>query len=453
MPFLLPYYKGDRYPPWYIKAGLWLYDILAYGSLIGMHQSFGPRRTLDMEPGLSPKGLRGSSLYYDCQMNDARIVLENVLDAERHGARCLNYMSLVSTHALRLGEVKARVRDELQDREGEVSASLLINASGPWADETLRKLKRDFAPTVKPTKGVHLVMRPLTKGHALFLAAAADRRIFFVIPWSYNGKPASLVGTTDTDFKGDLNHVRAESDDTGYLMQELKRVFPAEKFGGADIWATYAGLRPLSAPQKGEAANSSISRESSMLESDGLLSVTGGKFTTYRAMSERVVDRAAQLLNIAHPSGAAPIQPSQSAFKPLPGAPKNSAEFEALKDAKGLAARFEVGEAVAAYLISLYGTAAVAVLQLTQEEKDWKKPIAAGYPAILAQAAYAARHEKACRLADFYLRRTFLGLELAPDHVGVDRVAALMGNELRWSRDDEFEELDNLKRLVAGEFR
>jgi glycerol-3-phosphate dehydrogenase len=451
LPFLLPFYEGDRFQPWYLKAGLWVYDALALGSTIGMHQSQGARATLALEPGLNPKGLRGSATYFDCQMNDARIVLENILDAERHGARCQNYMTLVSAHALRLGEVRARVRDELEERDCEIRASLMVNASGPWVDEVMGRLGRGGEPLVKPTKGVHLVTKALTRSHAMFLPAAADKRIFFVVPWNFNGRPASLVGTTDTDFRGDKDHVRAEADDVGYLVQELKRVFPGERFSAADVWASYAGLRPLSAPPGGAQGNSSISRESVVAESDGLLSVTGGKFTTYRAMSERVVDRALELLSTL-PQGRA-AQPCRSASMPLPGAPKNALELEQCADAKGLASRHGVGEEVASYLISLYGVAARAVLELASEEPEWKQPLAPGSKAILAQAVYAARHEKAQRLADFYLRRTFLGLELSPDHKGVDRVASLMGNELRWSRDAESEELDHLKRVVAGEYR
>ena len=453
MPFLLPFYKGDRFPAWFVKLGLWVYDLMALGSLVGFHQSFGRKRTLELEPGLSEKGLKGSSLYYDCQMNDARIVLENILDAERLGARCQNYTTLVSAHALRLGEVRARVRDEISETEGEVSASLLINASGPWVDELLGKLKPGSAPAVKPTKGIHLITKPLTHGHAMFLPVAADKRIFFVIPWHFNGREASLVGTTDTDFKGDPNHVRAEADDVDYLARELRRVFPASGFSQQDILATYAGLRPLAAPAIHGSENSAISRESALPEADGVLSVVGGKFTTYRALAQRVVERAWALLLQAHPAGARELPPSQSAFKPLPGAPRNAAEREALNDSAGLAARYGVSEPVAAYLISLYGMAAQAVLELSREDAEWKQPLAENSPAILAQAVYAARHEKAMRLADFYLRRTFLGLELEPDHKGVDRVAALMGRELRWSRDDEAEELDYLKRVVAGEYR
>jgi glycerol-3-phosphate dehydrogenase len=454
MPFLLPFYQGDRWPSWYLKAGLWLYDALALGSEIGVHQSLSRTKTLELEAGLNAEGLKGSALYWDCQMNDARLVLENIQDAERLGAHCQNYMSLVSAHALRLGDVRARVRDELLGQEAEVRASLLINAAGPWVDELLGRLGRAAAPVVKPTKGVHLITKPLTKSHAMFLPARADKRIFFVIPWQFNGHAASLVGTTDTDFRGDMNHVRAEAEDSDYLLRELKRVFPQERFAPADLWASYAGLRPLNISQQAGASNSSISRESAVLETEAVITVTGGKFTTYRAMGQRVVDRALALVNrLGGDAAARPSRTSQSASQVLPGAPKNDRDRDFLANPKSIAAQYSLEETTVVYLISLYGMSVQTLLDLTLEEPQWKQGLAPGSPAILAQVVFAVRYEKVQRLVDFYLRRTFLGLELAPDHKGVDKVAATMGNELKWSRMTEVEELENLKRVVAGEYR
>jgi glycerol-3-phosphate dehydrogenase len=453
MPFLLPFYRGDRWPAWFVRAGLWVYDALAYDSLMGIHQSFGRARSLELEPALNPQGLKGASLYWDCQMNDARLVLENILDAEALGARCQNYASLVSAQSLRLGEVRALLRDELHGVECEVRARLLINAAGPWVDEILGRLGRQGSPLVKPTKGAHLVTKPLTRSHAMFLPARADKRIFFVIPWRYNGRAASLVGTTDTDFQGDMDHVHAEGGDSAYLLRELRRVFPGEPLETKDIWGSYAGLRPLSAPPQGSQGNSAISREWNLVEGEGLLSVTGGKFTTYRAMGEKVVDRAASMLAQDQTHGARSFGPSQSASLPLPGAPKNIQEREALADAHKLAACYGVDEAVALYLCSLYGLAAAGVLELCREEPAWKVPLAGGLPAILAQVVYAARHEKAQRLADFFLRRTFLGLELAPDHPCFRRAAALMGHELGWTHDFEISECEYLSRLLSSEYR
>ncbi len=426
LPFLLPFYRGDLRPPWKVKAGLWLYDLLAGRSLIALHQSFGAEEARTMEPGLASEGLLGAGLYWDCQMNDARLVLETILDAEALGARCLNYAALASVEKLTQGDVRVRVRDLESGEEAPVTASLMINAGGPWADAVLAQLgRRPASPVIKATKGVHLITRNLTQGRAILVPARADARILFIIPCDFAGEACSMIGTTDTDFHGDLDHVRAEAQDIEYLLTEARRILPGSNLSKADIKATYAGVRPLSAPAKDSRGNSKISREAQILESEGLLTLSGGKFTTYRAMSERVVDQAARLLKKR-------LLPLSTAKRSLPGA-----------------VRIEAPD----YLQSIYGKLASAVIALTHEDPALAQPIAPGSPAILAQVAYAARHEKARHLDDFYLRRTFLGLELAPDHPGVEKVAAVMGKELGWDAGRVAEELDDLKKTINREYR
>lgn len=448
LPFWVPFYKKDKRGAWMVKAGLWLYDFLGFDSSIQWHRSFSKSAALALEPGLVNIDFKGASQYWDCHMNDARLVLENILDAERFGACCLNYTALISCQSLKSGAVRALVRDEEAEREVELSASLLINASGPWVDDVLGLLGRTQPnPAVKPTKGVHLITRPLMQSHALLVPAQGDSRVFFIIPTIYGGRAASLIGTTDTDFFGDKEHVHSDAQDVKYLLEQTNRILPKADLKSSDIWATYAGLRPLSAPLKDAAGNSKISRESQILEQDGLLSVTGGKFTTYRSLAEKTVNRAAALLKLQ-------LKPSPSASIPLPGAPKNSADLELLSSgAEGLVERYSVNLESVKYLLSIYGVSAPAVLEITREDPEFKNPVALGSPAILAQAVYAARHEKAERLDDFYLRRTFLGLELAPDHPGVERVAAVMGAELRWNRERIADELEQLKRVIEGEYR
>ncbi len=447
--FMIPFYAGDARRPVYVRAGLWLYDFLAIGSSLGRHRDLNRADTMALEPALNPEGLRGSSLYWDCRVHDARLTLENAFDAERWGARCLNYVSVRSAHRLSKGDVRVRLRDELAETEVEARASLLINASGPWVDEVLGQLgQAPLRPLVKPTKGIHLITKPLTQEHALLLPSQKDGRIFFVIPWSHEGRPASLVGTTDTDYHGDLNHLRAEDDDIRYLTQELKRSLPGAKLDHGSILGTYAGLRPLTAPAAGAASNSTISREWNLVKQPGLWSLTGGKLTTYRAMAEKIIDQALQVL-------AKPWQPSLSAIRPLLYAPKTKEEWDWWQGsaAQDLAAEYKVSSEVCSHLLAHYGLAARAVLQLGIENSDWFKPVVKGSPAILAQAVFAARHEKAEHLTDFYLRRTFLGLEFSPEHSGADRVAAAMGGELAWSRDDLSDELADLQRVIYGEYR
>jgi glycerol-3-phosphate dehydrogenase len=395
-------------------------------------------------------------------MDDARLCLENVLDARRLGARVLNACSLRSAHQLGEGEVRCRLRDEEAGVEREVRARLLVVCAGPWTDEVFRALGREGSRKVKATKGVHLVTRPLTADMALLVPARSSKRVFFVIPWRLEGKPASLVGTTDTDFSGDPAHLRAEDEDLAWLIEESARVLPGARLRRSDIWATFAGLRPLTAPPPpgegalpkagrvgGEASNSSLSREHVFHEEPGILAITGGKYTTYRALCQQLVEKAAARLGL-------PLGPAFTAHSPLPGAPKNDPQVALLATLpRALSTEFGMDEAAAASLVDHLGLRARDAALLCADDPDLKKPIAPGSdcPAPLALAAFSAEHEMVVHLEDFYLRRSNLGLRLPGDHRGVDRVAAVIGDRLWWSREREAEELEKLGRVVAGEYR
>jgi glycerol-3-phosphate dehydrogenase len=450
LPFLLPVYAGDARPAWLIRAGLWIYDALALRgrSLIRGHRWLRASGARALVPDLASEGLRGAAEYWDCQMDDSRIVVENLMDARRLGARALNYCSLLSAHALKDGDVRARLRDEEAGEEWEVRARLLVMAAGAWTDHTFKRLgSAATGPRVHATKGVHLVTRRLIDSHALLVPARADNRIFFVIPWELEGRPASLIGTTDTDFSGDPDHVRAEEEEISYLLSETARVLPEARLGRADLWATFAGLRPLTAPEQSAGGNSSLSREECFWEEPGILAVTGGKYTTYRSLCQKLVEHAARRLGLA-------LSASSSAFQGLPGAPRPS-EAGGADLARELRRDADLDPESAALLVRHYGRLSRDIAALCLEDPELRKPVAPGTdcPAILAMAVWAARHEQAVHLDDFYLRRTKLGLRLAPDHRGVDRVAAVMGQALWWSKDRELEELDRLKRVVAGENR
>ena len=452
--FLFPVYQGDKRPPWMIRAGMWLYDLLAMKGrgLIHWHRWLGKQAALEALPALKADGLLGAAQYWDCRMDDARLVLENVLDAQRLGAKVLNYCRLKSAHVLKEGEVRARLRDEEAGLESEVQAKQVLVCSGPWTDAVFEALGRKSpTPKVKPTKGIHLITRPIGGEQALIVPARSDGRVFFVIPWHLEGRDVSLIGTTDSDYKGDAAHVRAEDEEIAYLLEETARVLPGAKLTRADILSTYAGLRPLTAPPSwaGGATNSALSREHQFWEEPGILAVTGGKYTTYRSLCQSLVERAALRLGVT-------LNASRSATSPLPGAPKDGQSRERLKTlARGLETEFALEPATAALLVQHYGLLAQDVAELTREDAELKKPLAPGHssPAILAMAAWSARHEHMVHLSDFYLRRSFLGLTLPPDHRGVDRVANVVGEILWWTKDRELEELDLLKRTVAGEYR
>jgi glycerol-3-phosphate dehydrogenase len=440
--FLIPIYQGDLRGPWQVRAGLWLYDLLASFRNVHNHRMISRAAALKLEPSLEPRGLRAAALYWDCSMNDARLVLENVLAAREAGASCLNYCPLRSVQSSGLGSIHVVLRDEEAGVEAAVRAKMLLNAAGPWADEVLGLAAPGALPLVRKAKGIHLITRPLTGERALLISAQQDGRVFFVIPWALEGRPASLVGTTDTDFSGDLGHLRAEEDEVNYLLAEASRVLPGAALKRKDVWATYAGVRPLAALGADPAHPSSHSREALLRWDGGVLSMSGGKFTTYRSLCAKAVDACVSAL------GAKPA-PCLTAKLPLPGAPEQG--VEAL--ASSLAQAHSLPPGTALHLAQTYGRSAQALLEAGRRHQGLLGPVDPSLPAILAQADWACLQEDARHLADFYLRRSFLGLVLAPDHPGVLKVAEVMARCLGWGEERLMQEVADLRKVVAGEYR
>ncbi len=300
-PFVFPVFKDGPHSLLKIDVGLWLYDLLAMFRAWRMHKRLGAGRTAELVPALRTEGLRGSLLYYDCRTDDARLTLANVLDAERHGAVALNYTRferpLLGGGEGAVGQEGENVRGALvRDLETgeayEVRAKHLVYALGVWTDGTPE------APgegrLLRPTKGVHIVVphERLPLDQAVVLSAVDDGRVVFAIP---SGK-TTYVGTTDTDFDGDPDAIRATGDDVSYLLRTANAFFPRAQLTAADVQSTWAGLRPLIRDESDSAYGTS--REHRRFDDPrGITTMAGGKLTTYRAMAEEVVDAALRRLS------------------------------------------------------------------------------------------------------------------------------------------------------------
>ena len=268
-------------------AGLWLYDLFARTPRAERHRRVNRARALAAEPMLNPAALAGGAFYYDAGGDDARLTIENVLDAAYHGAAIANYVELERFAHAEGRIAAAEVRDRLGGTRFELRARLFVNAAGPWIDDVRRLDDPAAAPSVRLTKGVHLVIdrERLPVREALVLGDAHGR-IVFVIP---HGEVV-LVGTTDTDFDGDRERVAAEPEDIEYLLGVVEQSLPGATLTPADVAASFAGLRALAAAGDGRAP-SSVSREEVIVESgSGLISIAGGKLTTHREIAERIVE-------------------------------------------------------------------------------------------------------------------------------------------------------------------
>ncbi|MBI5023798.1 MAG: glycerol-3-phosphate dehydrogenase/oxidase [Candidatus Omnitrophica bacterium] len=384
--FIIPVYRGDRKPLWMMRLGVWLYDRLAGKYTIGKHR-FIPRDELSgAMPGLKQEGLLGGVSYYDAQMDDARLVLENVLSAQARGAHVANYVEVKSFLKKDGKAAGVLAFDTIGEREFEISARKVVCAVGPWTNLLMHKEEGNVPPLVRTTKGIHVVCQGKLSDRALIIPTSQDKRVFFVIPWMDN----SLIGTTDTDYTADPDAVVADQKDIDYLFGELRRVFPEGTFKKDKIVTVFAGLRPL--VHKG-GAPSQISRQHVIKESySGVVYVMGGKYTTYRKIAE-------DCLRV--------IWPSRKLVDTRAGFPVYGSG-QITENARDVAGQKGLDVDVAKYLMEFYGTRYKDVLQLILNNPALKEPLCPCSPAIKAQVVYAIRTEMAVKDEDIIKRRLSL---------------------------------------------
>jgi glycerol-3-phosphate dehydrogenase len=381
------------------------------------HRTIGREEVLELVPALERRDPKDAYLFYDCQTDDVRLVLTVLGEAVRFGAVCLNGAE-VSEVLSRGGRAAGVAFTEAESGERfEVEADNVVNATGVWADRVRPELlEEEDVPRIAPSRGTHVLLDrdDLSTGSAACIVPAGEGRAIFALPWY--GR--TLVGTTDNDYDGDIDRPQPASADVEYLLDAVNAFFDVS-LGAGDLVGAYAGVRPLIStgdPRK----SVDISRKAELYEtSSGMLTITGGKLTTWRRMAKQTVDRLVERGGREAPCHTAEI--------PL----GMEARPEDLEAPEG------VGEGAVAQLAFRYGHAARAVLDLARERPKLAAPIVPGRPDLLAEAVIAARLEQARSVADVLLRRTRLGLLAAPqlrDAAAVRPVAEALGGELGWSR-------------------
>ncbi len=438
-PFLLPFYRG-RTSRWLYSSGLWLYDHLARTTRERRHHVLGPTATLELVPGLRAQDLTGGALFYDCVTDDARLVLSLVLDAQARGARVYNYAAAEQL-ILRNGRVAgALIRDALTGECWEARADQVIVAAGPWTDLTLQRLGRSSRhDRIRPAKGVHIVLRAgrLPLRHTTLIPSAHDRRFLFVIPW-YEG---IVVGTTDTEYPGDPDTVGPERADVEYILDALNWAFPNAHLGFPDLVSSYAGIRPLiNAPGRKTA---DVPREYKVFEfDDGLISVAGGKLTTYRVMAKTVVDRIVRRLRTFDRDRA--LMPSWTHRIALGAAP--DASFNPFS-------HVDLPEDVRDHLVADYGLWARQIVSILEVHPEWSRRIADGLPYILAEAYFAVTRERARTLVDVLDRRTRVTLlDPGRGESSLQLVCDVVAGALGWSAEEAGRQKDDYIETVRRQF-
>ena len=431
--FVFPAYHGARVAPWKIFAALWLYDLLASFRNVHPHHWLSRRAARREEPGLREKGLAGAGKYWDAQTDDARLTLANLRAAAQAGALAANYVQ-VTALSKPDGQVRgAVIRDQLTGETSTVQARVVVNATGPWVD-ALRRMDDPAAPALlRPTKGVHVVVPRSRIGHtnAITLLSPMDGRVMFILPWG----EVSYIGTTDTDDSASPDEVRATGEDVIYLLRSANAIFPQARLAPKDVISTWAGLRPLLAPEK-NLSTAQVSREHRIVESpSGFITIAGGKLTTHRVMGRDVVDRVTERLHQADGRPVPPRPPTEHLV--LPGG--DIADLEVLvESARGR----DIPEPVARHLVRSYGSESAALVNLIERDRTLGRPIIEGRPETWAEVVHGVEREMAMRLTDILIRRTHLFYEDAGHgSAAAPPVARRMGELLGWEQDRETEEI------------
>jgi glycerol-3-phosphate dehydrogenase len=451
-PFLVPALGGERKNR-AIGIGLNMYDVMAT-SRIGRgrsqrnehreeaeywspdrHRTISGEEAAELIPALEPMEPSSAYLFYDCQTDDARLVLTVLGEAERFGAVIVNGAEV--TEVLEdAGKATGVAFTEAESGERiEVHAANVVNATGVWADRIRPEelLAEEEIPNIRPSRGSHVTLSTddLDIGTAACIVPAGADRTVFALPWY--GRV--LVGTTDNDYEGGIDHVPPGGDDIGYLLDALNAYFGTDIDPGR-LTGAYAGVRPLIS--SGDPKKSvDISRKAELYEtSSGMLTITGGKLTTFRRMAAQVVDRIVD---------------------------REGREAECRTDdiPLGMSARpddletgVELPKGTIDQLAFRYGHAARAVLDLCEERPELAEPIVPGHPDLMAEVVVAARREQARSVSDVLLRRTRLALVAEPglrDGERVEAVAAALGDELGWSSARVSDEIEAWGRVAEAE--
>ena len=434
-PFLVPTLGDDRRDiP--LGIGLNMYDLMAT-SRIGQgrrsraehqhednywapdrHRTISGEEAAEMIPALAPSEPNSAYLFYDCQTDDVRLVLTILGEAERFGAVLLNGAEVTGVIDDGGRAAGVNVREAETGEELEVRAANVVNATGVWADRIKpgELLNEEEIPRIKPSRGTHVTVATddLDIGTAACIVPAGEDRRIFALPWY--GR--TLIGTTDNDYDGDIDHVPPSGEDVDYLLDAVNNYFELE-LTRESLTGAYAGVRPLIAtgdPKK----SVDISRKAELYEtSSGMLTITGGKLTTWRRMAQQTVDRLVEREG----------RDAECRTDDIPlGMPARDEDLDT---------DIELSDEACEQLKFRYGHATRRVLDLAGERSELAEPIVEDRPDLMAEVVLACRSEQARTVADVLLRRTRLGILAAPqlaDARAVAGVAGAMGAELGWSK-------------------
>ncbi len=410
-----------------IRAGLWTFDKMARVGRDERNRMLDQEETLALEPSLRREQVYGSGVYYECITDDARLVLENLKSAAALGAVIVNYASVTSFLSEEGRITAAVVHDSLTDTAFPVRAHVVVNAAGPWVDSVRMLQGNTEKPRLHLTKGIHLILphERIPVRHTVVMTAS-DRRSVFVVPRG----DVVYIGTTDTDYVGPYDDPAVTPEDALYLLEAVNRTFSIDEVTLGEVVGAWAGLRPL-LHEEGKNPSEISRKDEIMVSEKGLISIAGGKLTTYRKMAERILTMVqTQLAERDIPVPESPHGASEEVRLCGGDMDESLADYEARLRAKWAG----VDADIVARLVPLYGSNGERMIEGIAAEPALGERCAPGSPVTRAEVEYAMREEMAITLQDFLDRRARLFL-WDPGH-GLDEAlgaARIMGRRLGWS--------------------
>ncbi len=431
IPFLYPVFEEDHF--WLIRTGLAMFDRLASASATERHRNLGPAEVRDRLPGLRDP-LKGGVLYPEYITDDARFTMENALSGALHGALVANHAQgrILSSGGRVVG---AEVTDTLTGKTIVAHARVVVNATGPWAAQTLAAAELTPHRPILPSKGIHLLLdaAALPIRGACFLKASNGRRGLALRRLNH-----VYVGTSDGVYHGPLDSPRATYAEVEELLAMVQDCFPKAGLRLEDVRATWAGIRPL-IQEPGKSTRETSRQDQVWAHTPGLVTVAGGKLTTYRPMAHRTLTAVARQL------GGYPPRPDRSAGVPLPGGELGGQDPEAYREARAqvLMAR-GVAPVTAARLTWLYGRQLDDLIALADRDPNWLEPFHPDVPAVRGEALLAVQGEMASTLIDFMDRRAAL-LIFSPEQGAAAAPAAadVLADALGWSAERREREVED----------
>lgn len=433
LPFLVPFFAEGLGARLTLRAGLTLYDLLAYDKgwlddpdqRLPGHSMMSRADAIAAEPVLDQPGFKGALRYYDCQMDaPERLGLECVIDAVEHGAVAANYVEATEFLRGHNGIQGVRARDRLTGEDGEIRATVTLNCAGPWADFLLAKAEGgDSSVHLLRSKGIHVIVPAVTRSHALTVQFKGKH--FFVLPW----RGHTILGTTDTPFTEHPDHVKPLAEDIASMLDAVNGGLPFLKIKVGDVIHAYAGLRPL--VDDGASSSYNASRKSEIVDhtqsgAPGLFSAIGGKWTTSRHVAQKAVDMVQARLGQTR-------RDAKTGERPLPGGA--TGRIGAFRS-KVNSTLHGLPPGAQDTLGRLYGARFDQVTRLAADDASLLAPLSNSVHDTGAAVLYAVQHEMAVSLADVVFRRTGLGGLGHPGKPALERAGEIMARALNWSAEE-----------------